>query len=108
MQVDEAHYEGSNLIANVTIWNTCDFGINNIQDMMVALYDANDDLITTGSFFFDAPYQDEYGIVESDDYTETTLVFGADSGSATRKNWPNSPQPSISAASYSSPGMLVW
>ncbi len=81
MQVDEAHYEGSNLIANVTIWNTCDFGINNIQDMMVALYDANDDLITTGSFFFDAPYQDEYGIVESDDYTETTLVFGADSGS---------------------------
>ena len=81
MQVDEAHYEGSDLVADVTIWNTCEFGVNNIQDLMVALYDANNDLIATGNFFFDAPYQDEAGVVESEGYTETTLVFNSDSGS---------------------------
>jgi hypothetical protein len=80
MTVDQASYDGANIVADVTLWNDCDFGIGAIEDLMVNLYDASGTHVAYGSFFFDGAYDDPAGIIPSGSYTEMTLTFGPNEG----------------------------
>lgn len=80
LTVDQASYDGANIVADVTLWNDCDFGIGAIEDLMVNLYDASGTHVAYGSFFFDGAYDDPAGIIPSGSYTEMTLTFGPNEG----------------------------
>ena len=74
MTVDSATYNGSQVIAQMTLENYCEFGIDQISDIMVRLYDANNQVVATGNFYFDSILSDGY-VIETGDYIQFTVTF---------------------------------
>ncbi|MBP3371625.1 MAG: hypothetical protein J6L88_03775 [Clostridia bacterium] len=72
--VDSASYVGDDIVAELTLWNECEFGIDQVKDLMIRLYDTDGTAIATGNFFFDSILSDGY-IIENGDYIEFTVTF---------------------------------
>ena len=77
--VDNAEYGSDGSIAiDITLENYTNYGIDNIREMIVKLYDQNDEYITRGGFYFFEDYTPGH-IIEAGDTITMHLVFNDDS-----------------------------